>query len=145
MNELFRVDSLDEITEEHFEMACVAAMSEQEELKGLLGVPCGDDYLLYLGKDKAMITVRNWSHMLSLHITSRSGIWLTCDHIEGMGVDGVIAEEYRRFLVAKPYINKKCDRAFKEVELSEGSPARWMDYTEGIMQKIRRYIAETQE
>ena len=35
MNELFRVDSLDEITYEHFEMACVAAMSESEELKGL--------------------------------------------------------------------------------------------------------------
>ena len=44
MNELFRVDSLDEITYDHFEMACIAAMSESEELKGLLGVPCGSDY-----------------------------------------------------------------------------------------------------
>ena len=143
MNELFRVDSLDEITYDHFEMACIAAMSESEELKGLLGVPCGTDYLLYQGKGKAQITVRNWSHMLSLHITSRSGLWLTCDHIEGMGVNGVIEEAYRRFEVAKPYINKNAERAFKEVELSEGSASRWIEYTEGVMQKIRKYLEET--
>ena len=36
-NELFRVDSLDEITREHFGMTCVAAMRAQPEIRGLLG------------------------------------------------------------------------------------------------------------
>ena len=50
MNELFKVDKLDDLTREHFSMACVAAMTEEEELRGLLGVPCGDEYLLWAEK-----------------------------------------------------------------------------------------------
>ena len=144
MNELFRVDSLDEITHEHFTMACVAAMSETEELVGLLGVPCGSDYILYEGKDKALVYVRNWSHMLTLFIQSRNGTWLTSDHIEGMGIEAVINEAYRRFITAKPYINTNCERAFKEVKLSEGTCSRWLEYTEDIMKKIREYVKETE-
>lgn len=81
--------------------------------------------------------------MLSLHITSRSGIWLTCDHIDGMGINGCIEEAYRRFEVAKSFINKNAERAFKEMELSEGSATRWIEYSEGVMQKIRKYLEET--
>ena len=110
MNELFRVEKLEEITKEHFALACVAAMSEDEELKGLLGVPCGSDYLLYQGKGKSSVKVRNWSRMLELHVVSESGTWLVSSHIDGRGIDGVIDEAYRQLESAMPYIKKQCKK-----------------------------------
>lgn len=145
MNELFRVDSLDEITYDHFEMACVAAMSQSPESIGLLGVPCSDDYVLYEGKGESYVDVRNWSNMLSLHVVSKSGTWLCSDHIEGMGIDGTIKEAYRRFEVVKPFINKNCQKAFAPMELAEGTTTRWLEYTEDVMKRVREYVKETEK
>lgn len=140
MNKAFLVETLNEITEKHFKATCVAAMSDSEELKGLLGVPCGDDFYLYEGRDKALVYVRNWSRMLSLHIVSESGTWLVSSHIEGRGVDGILEEAWRQFLVAKPYIKTYPEKAFKPLELSKGSSARWMQWTEEYMDFIRDHI-----
>ena len=142
INEQFRVETLDEITKEHFEMACIAAMSEDEELCGLLGVPCSSEFVLYEGRGNAIVRVRNWSRHLSLHIVSRNGTWLNSDHIDGMGIEETIAEAYRRFLVAKPYINKECERAFQDMELAEGTKMRWLRGCEEYMVRIRKVLEE---
>ena len=119
-NEWFRVDSLDEITREHFGMTCVAAMRAQPEIRGLLGIESGDDFVLWRGEGFSSVQVRNWSGMLTLLIISKNGTWLTSDHIEGMGGEAVIDEAYRRFEVARPYINKELPKAFAPAELNEG-------------------------
>lgn len=127
MNELFRVESICEITFQHFKLACIACMAESEELRGLLGVPCGSDFVLYEGKGEATVKVCNWSHMLSLHVVSESGTWLTSAHFDGMGVDGTIDAAWKLFETVKPYIKKKAKRAFKEVKLSDGTCGRWLE------------------
>lgn len=139
MNETFLVDSLNDITEEHFKAACVAAMSTDEELRGLLGVPCGEDMALYYGKDEALVYVRNWSHMLTLFIRTESGTWLDSSHIDGMGVEGVLDEAWRRFCVAKPYIKKRPEKAFKQIE-AQGTGLRLMDNTEKYISYIKEVI-----
>lgn len=139
-NDLFRVDSIDEITFEYFKTACIACMSEEEELAGLLGVPCGSDFILYEGKGKAHIHVRNWSHMLSLHVVSESGTWLVSSHFDGMGVDGTIEAAWTMFNIAKPLIRKKTERAFKEVELSEGTRGRWLESCSEYYKKIEAIV-----
>lgn len=125
-NDLFLVERLNDITFEHFKTACIACMAENEELRGLLGVPCGSDYNLYNGKGKAHVHVRNWSHMLSLHVVSESGRWLVSAHYDGMGVDGTIDAAWADFERVRPYIKTKAGRAFEEVQLSEGAGARWL-------------------
>lgn len=146
MNDLFKVDSLNDITPEHFKLACIAAMAQPEEIKCLLGIPTGDDFVLYEGKNKAYVYVRNWSGMLTLFIQSENGTWLTSDHIEGMGIDGVIDEAYRRFTVAKPFIKKKnIEKAFKETQLAEGACSRWLQGTEEYMKKIHDFLKAQEE
>lgn len=140
MNEIFKVDSIAEITKEHFTMACVAAMAQEEELKGMLGVPCGDDFLLYSGPGKSIVEVRNWSHMLSLHVVSKSGKWIVSSHIEGMGAEGVIEEAWRQFESARPYIKTEARRAFTHMVLAEGACARWLEGQEDMMKKIKEYV-----
>ena len=137
-NEIFKVDSLNEITKEHFKMACVAAMSEQPELRGILGVPGSDDYILYAGEGQALVNVRNWSRMLTLLIVSKNGTWLTSDHIDGMGCEEVIDEAYRRFKTAKPYIEKELSKAFASSELKPGTESRWLKTANEYFQKIEQ-------
>lgn len=140
-NEAFKVDSLDEITQEHFTMACVAAMAEEEEGFGILGAPCGcSEYILYEGPGESLVQLRNWSHMLSLHIVSKSGKWLVSSHIEGMGVRQVIGEAYRQFCQAKPFIRKDCERAFQDMELTDGRKSRWLKNVEVDMEEVREYL-----
>lgn len=140
-SEAFKVDSLGEITLDHFSMACVAAMAEEEEDRGILGVPCGcSEYILYEGPGKSLVQLRNWSHMLSLHIVSKSGKWLVSSHIEGMGVRQVIGEAYRQFCQAKPFIRKDCERAFQDVELTEGRKSRWLKNIEVDLEEVREYL-----
>ena len=141
-NELFRVDSLDEITREHFGMTCVAAMRAQPEIRGLVGIESGDDFVLWRGEGFSSVQVRNWSGMLTLLIISKNGTWLTSDHIEGMGSEAVIDEAYRRFEVARPYINKELHKAFAPVELNEGAIRRWMENSEEYMLKIKKLMEE---
>ena len=126
-DELFKVNDLNHLTFKHFKIACIAAMAQPEELKGIIGMPCGAEYLLYRGEGKSLITVRNWGHMLSLHIQSASGIWIASDHIEGMGLDGVIQEAYRRVMVAKPYIDTLAKRAFGNHSLSVDAISNWLN------------------
>lgn len=140
MNELFKVDKLDDLTREHFSMACVAAMTEEEELRGLLGVPCGDDYLLWAGEGSAKVEVRNWSRMLTLFIVSKNGTWLTSDHIDGMGAEAVIDEAYRRFTVAKPYIEHELEKAFTPVKLKEGAVKSWTENVEAYARKVKDFV-----
>lgn len=139
-NETFKVDSLNEITKRHFKMACVAAMSEQPELRGILGVPGSDDYILYAGEEQALVSVRNWSRMLTLLIVSKNGTWLTSDHIDGMGCKKVIDEAYRRFKTAKPYIEKELSKAFDSSALKPGTESRWLKTAKEYFQKIEQYV-----
>lgn len=140
-NEIFKVDSLGEITLEHFSMACIAAMSDEEELKGLLGVPCSaSEFVLYEGPGDAFVKIRNWSHMLSLHIVSKSGRWLVSSHIDGMGVRQVIGEAYRQFEQAKKFIKKDCKRAFEDMEITEGKKSRWLKGLETDLEEVREYL-----
>lgn len=140
-NEMFRVDSLEELTQEHFSMACIAAMADKEELKGLLGVPCSaSEFVLYEGPGESFVEVRNWSHMLSLHIVSKSGRWLVSSHIDGMGVRQVIGEAYRQFEQAKKFIKKDCKRAFRDVEITEGKKGRWLEGLEPDLERVREYL-----
>ena len=120
MNKLYKVDKLDDLSREHFGMACTAAMAEEAELRGLLEVPCGDDYLLWSGKGSARVEVSNWNRMLTLFVVSKNGTWLTSDHINGMDAEAVIDEAYRRFTVAKPYIEQELrEAAFAPVKLKD--------------------------
>lgn len=141
-NELFRMDSLNEITREHFGMACVAAMSTQPEIRCLLGIESSDDFTLWRGEGSAKVQVRNWGGMLTLLIVSKNGTWLTSDHIEGMGGEAVIDEAYRRFEVAKPYIKKELHKAFAPVELKEGAVSRWLKGSEEYLLKIKEFMEE---
>ena len=140
MNDIFLKDSLDEITEKHFKATCVAAMSDQPELKGLLGVPCGDDYYLYSGKGKSLVYVSNWSNMLSLHIVTEGGTWLVSSHIDGRSVEEVLEEAWRQFLSAKPFIKTSPEKAFRPVKFSEGTGQRWMKWTEEYMEFIKNSV-----
>lgn len=142
MNELFKVDRLDDITREHFGMACVAAMSEEEELRGLLGIPTSSEYTLWTDGGKAKVEIRNWSRMLSMLIVSKNGTWLNSDHIDGMGAEAVIDEAYRRFMVAKPYIEKDLERAFSAGKLKEGAERRWVDNGAAYIERMKEFAKE---
>lgn len=139
MNNLFKVDKLNEISEKHFKMACVTAMSEKETLKGSIAVPCSNEYVLY-SKEKASVIIKNWSNLLTLSITSINGTTLLLDHINGMGVREVLEEAYRRFLVVKPYINQKTDNTFKEVSFCKDANFKWLVNCESIMSDISNYL-----
>lgn len=139
MNELFKVDKLSKITRKHFRMACFAAMNGCAELKGLLGVPCGDDYILYSGEGKATVQVRNYSGMLALHIVSKNGTWLISGYIDGMDAKNVIREAYRQFRRARPYIDKELWRAF-DLKIADGASARWMNRVAEIEKKTAKYV-----
>lgn len=140
MNETFLCDSLDEITEEHFKSACVVAMSSEEILKGLLEVNCSDEFVLYIGKEEALVYVRNWSGMLSLFIRSESGTWIDSSHIDGMGVDGVLEEAWQRFLTAKTFVKTRPEKAFKQMELENGTKLRNMCDTSRYIDYITKTI-----
>ena len=139
-NELFLVDSLNEITYEHFKTACVACMAEEEELRGILGIPCGGEYTLYIGKGKALVKVRNWSSMLELHVVSESGTWLVCAHIDGMGVEGTIDMAWKMFEAVKPFIKTKAEKAFREVKMAENATGRWLESCAEYYKKIEELI-----
>ena len=59
-----------------------------------------------------------------------------------MGSEAVIDEAYRRFEVARPYINKELHKAFAPVELNEGAIRRWMENSEEYMLKIKKLMEE---
>lgn len=140
MNELFRVESICEITFQHFKLACIACMAESEELRGLMGVPCGSDFILYEGKGEAHVHVRNWSHMLSLHVVSESGTWLASAHFDGMGVDGTIDAAWNMFETVKPLIKTKAKRAFEDVKLTEGTTGRWLESCSEYYKQIEAIV-----
>ena len=142
MNDLFKVDKLDDITREHFGMACVAAMSEKEELRGLLGIPTSSEYTLWTDGGKAKVEIRNWSRMLSMLIVSKNGTWLTSDHIDGMEAEAVIDEAYRRFMAAKPYIEKDLEKSFSAGKLKEGTEGRWLENGVAYIQRMKEFAEE---
>lgn len=143
-NEAFKVKRLKDITEDHFKMACVAAMTEKQEIRCFAGIPSSNEYTLYEGKGKSLVQVRSWSGMLSLHIVSAGGTWLESCHIDGPGAEEVLDEAWRIFLRAKPMINKTFDKAFKpaEVDMYATNNTEWAGVTSKFFKLMTEYFEE---
>ncbi len=145
-NTIFKVNRLKDITEELFKMACVAAMTEKTEVRCLAGFPSSNDFILYEGRKNAIVKVRNWSGMLTLHIVSEGGTWIESSHIEGPDPEEVLDEAWKHFKRAKPFITKTFDKAFKKAELHpEESNTRWLEVTWKYYKQIEDYFKEIPE
>ena len=77
-----------------------------------------------------------------MFIVSKNGTWLTSDHIDGMGAEAVIDEAYRRFTVAKPYIEHELEKAFTPVKLKEGAVKSWTENVEAYARKVKDFVKE---
>lgn len=143
-NEVFRVRRLKDITEDHFKMACVAAMTEKQEIRCFAGIPSSNEYVLYAEKGKSLVQIRSWSGMLSLHIVSEGGTWIDSSHIEGPGAEEVLDEAWRRFLRAKPFINKTFDKSFKpaEIDMTSANNTEWANVTAKFFELMNDYFKE---
>ena len=146
-NEAFKVRRLRDITEEQFKMACVAAMTEKQEIRCFAGIPSSNDFILWQGKKKGLVQVRSWSGMLSLFIVSEGGAWLTSSHIDGPGAEEVLEEAWRQFLRAKPFISKSFDKAFKtaEVDMWAKNNSEWARVTQKWFKLMEDYFEEVNE
>lgn len=146
-NEMFRCRRLKDITEDHFKMACVAAMTEKQEIRCFAGIPTSNDYTLYSGRGKSLVEVRSWSGMLTLHIVSEGGTWLDSGHVDGPGAEEVLDEAWRRFLRAKPHIHKTFAKAFKkaEIDLAALNNSEWAKVTARYFDLIGDYLKEVSE
>lgn len=142
MSEIFKVETLDEITSEHFKAACVAAMAEEAEMKGLLGVPVSGEYVIWKGKEKGKVKVRNYCHMLELIVAAENGFWLTEGCIDGMGAEAVLDEAYRRFLIAKPYIEQKPEHSFEPTKMKEGTEKEWLETAKKYIDEMAKLAKE---
>ncbi len=136
--EPFLVEKLDDITKDHFAAALLAAMADPTTMQGLLGIPCGSEFDLFHGKEKAVVRLRNWSNMIDMLITSESGNWLVSAHIDGLGIEGVIEAAWQNFLMVKPYIETHSEKAFKDIKKSEDYSKVWLQNMSKVEALLKR-------
>lgn len=145
-NDAFKVSRLKDITEDHFKMACVAAMTTKTEVRCFAGIPTSDEFTLYEGRKEALVQVRSWSGMLSLFIRSEGGTWIESSHIEGPDPEEVLDEAWKHFKRARPLIGKTYEKAFKKAELDlDKENTKWLDVTNHFYQLIEDYFKEMNE
>lgn len=142
-NTVFKVNRLKDLTEDHFKMACMAAMTEKTEIRCFAGISTSSDLILYEGRKKARVEVSSWSGMLTLFIVSEGGTWIESSHIEGPDAEEVLDEAWKHYQRARPFITKTFDKAFKKAEpnLDENN-SRWMEVTLKYYKLIEDYFRE---
>lgn len=111
-NEIFLVTNLKKLNFDIFEKACIACMMEPTEFRAQFNIPSSNDYILYRGKGDAVITVRNWSNILTIFCVSKSGEWIESSHIGGETQEDIIKEAWKHVIRAKSLVNKN----FKKVK-----------------------------
>lgn len=135
LNEKYKKESLEDLTWEHFHTAAMDTMLSGYTDVGLLGIPTGDDVVLYgfagtvdgTFKRSNLVSLRNYCGTLEMLITDRNGNFLYYGRIDGMPAEDVIVENYRIFRHLRSLIRQETIPSFWETEITDDMVERYRE------------------
>lgn len=149
MIDLFKKNTLEEITYDHFKLAAFATMTAGYTQIAPIGIPSGDDVCLYgeSGADehghfyrKSLITLRNYNGSLELLVTNKSGHFLLYSQLDGLPAEQTIQELYRQFLSVKSLVDTDCNPSFPKGKITDEMIREYKDFWLDMEKKIKDYF-----
>ena len=145
MNTMFYKENLSDITLDHFTAAAFAAMAAEYADIGLLGIPTGEDVLLFGSEGRengkyyrrSVVSLRNYCGTLEMLVTDAKGRFLVYSKVDGLSPEETVQELFRQFQTVKHLVETETEPSFRKREISDELFRIWCDKAACFVQDIK--------
>lgn len=145
MNTLFYKENLNDITYDHFATAAFAAMAAEYANVGVLGIPTGDDIVVFGSEGKengkfyrrSVVSLRNYCGTLEMLITDAKGRFLVYSKVDGLSAEDVVKELFRQFQAVKQLVETETEPSFRKKEIGKEIIRLWREKAASFVQDMQ--------